>query len=168
MTIAVDFDGTIVRHEFPAIGKEIPGAVDCLKRLSDEGHRVILWSSREGKHLEEAVEFCRKRGLEFYAVNSEYRDASWEGKKSSRKISADVYIDDRNLGGLPDWGMVYDMVSNHLTFQEVTERIIDEKGGSEEVVQAVNIVSSPFKRRRRKRNFFQKLFDRCMEARNKF
>lgn len=62
MTIAVDFDGTIVEHRYPRIGEEIPFATATLKMLTNERHRLILWSVREGKLLEEAVEWCRKRG----------------------------------------------------------------------------------------------------------
>ena len=59
MTIAVDFDGTIVEHRYPQIGEEIPFATATLKMLINERHRLILWSVREGKLLEEAVEWCR-------------------------------------------------------------------------------------------------------------
>ena len=58
MTIAVDFDGTIVEHHYPEIGKEIPFATRTLKQLIDDGHKLILWSVREGKLLDEAVEWC--------------------------------------------------------------------------------------------------------------
>ncbi len=69
MIIAVDFDGTIVEHRYPEIGRELPFAIETLKTLQREGHRLILWSVREGRLLDEAVEFCNARGLEFYAVN---------------------------------------------------------------------------------------------------
>ena len=72
MIIAVDFDGTIVEHKYPEIGRELPFAIETLKKLQQERHRLILWSVREGKLLQEAVDFCRERGLEFYAVNSNY------------------------------------------------------------------------------------------------
>ena len=72
MTIAVDFDGTIVTHKYPDIGDEIPFAIDTLKMLMKEQHRVILWTVREGQLLEDAVAWCRERGLEFYAVNKDY------------------------------------------------------------------------------------------------
>jgi ribonucleotide monophosphatase NagD (HAD superfamily) len=71
MIIAVDFDGTIVEHRYPRIGEEIPFAVDTLKLLQQEKHRLILWSVREGALLDEAVEWCKARGLEFYAVNKD-------------------------------------------------------------------------------------------------
>ena len=65
MTIAVDFDGTIVEHRYPQIGEEIPFAIETLKMLIKDRHRLILWSVREGELLEEAVEWCRQRGVEF-------------------------------------------------------------------------------------------------------
>ena len=64
MLIAVDFDGTIVEHEYPKIGKEIPFAIDTLIALANEGHRIVLWTVREGQLLTDAVEFCSKRGHE--------------------------------------------------------------------------------------------------------
>ena len=67
MTIAIDFDGTIVEHRYPKIGNEIPFATDTLKMLIKDRHRLILWTVREGKLLDEAVEWCRERGVEFYA-----------------------------------------------------------------------------------------------------
>lgn len=78
MIIAVDFDGTIVEHKYPEIGRELPFAIETLKKLQQERHRLILWSVREGKLLQEAVDFCRERGLEFYAVNSNYAEETLE------------------------------------------------------------------------------------------
>ena len=111
MTIAVDFDGTIVTHEYPNIGKPIPFAIDTLLRLQEERHRIILWTAREGQLLEDAVDYCRQKGLEFYAVNSNYPEEQvlTEALKP-RKLTVDLFIDDRNLGGLPDWGVIYQMV----------------------------------------------------------
>ena len=118
MTIAVDFDGTIVTHEYPRIGKPIPFAVETLKRLQQDQHLIILWTVREGVLLEEAVEYCRAKGLEFYAVNSNYPEQI-EDYAFPRKVTADLYIDDRNLGGLPDWGVIYQMISEGRAFQPV-------------------------------------------------
>ena len=113
MTIAVDFDGTIVEHKYPRIGKEIPFAVETLKSLAAEGNKLILWTSRDGELLEEALAFCRERGLEFYAVNSNYPPGALFTQKAGRscKVVADLYIDDRNVGGLPDWGTIYEIVT---------------------------------------------------------
>ena len=119
MLIAVDFDGTIVEHKYPQIGKEIPFAITTLKKLQAERHQLILWTVREGELLDEAVEFCRKRGLEFYAVNANHPDED-NGEPRAyacRKPRAHLFIDDRNLGGLPDWGAIYEMVHNRWSYE---------------------------------------------------
>lgn len=119
MVIAVDFDGTIVEHKYPYIGKEIPFAITTLKRLQDDGHRLILWSCREGRLLQDAVEFCRERGVDFFAINSNYPDEDVDSEAiRSRKLKADMFIDDRNVGGLPDWGVIYEMISRGITYDE--------------------------------------------------
>ncbi|NDV47861.1 hypothetical protein D0T49_12470 [Paludibacter sp. 221] len=126
MVIAVDFDGTIVTHEYPLIGKEIPFAIDTLKRLQTEFHHLlILWTVREGQELEDAVEFCRKRGLEFYAVNANYPEAALIGE-DSRKVNADLFIDDKNLGGIPDWGVIYRMIAEDRCYQPPKNEIANE------------------------------------------
>lgn len=119
MVIAVDFDGTIVEHRYPEIGKEIPFAIATLKKLQAEQHLLILWTVREGELLEKAVEFCRKRGLEFYAVNANHPDEQVKANQSSpcRKVRADMYIDDCDIGKLPDWGAIYEMVHNHWSYE---------------------------------------------------
>jgi hypothetical protein len=123
LTIAVDFDGTIVTHEYPKIGKEIPFAIDTLKRLQKYPDiLLILWTVREGIQLEEAVEFCRERGLEFYAVNKNYPEENKEYPEP-RKLKADLFIDDRNLGGLPDWGIIYRMIVSKKYDQPINYEI---------------------------------------------
>jgi len=72
MIIAVDFDGTIVKHKYPSIGKEIPFAIKTLKLLQEKGHQIILWTYRSGKELDDAIQFCKKKGLTFHAVNSNF------------------------------------------------------------------------------------------------
>ena len=123
MIIAVDFDGTIVEHRYPAIGRELPFAIETLKKLAKEQPRLILWTVREGKLLDEAVQFCRERGLEFYAVNRDYPEEEKRlNNHFSRKLKADLWIDDRNLGGLPDWGTIYEMVHHRLTYEDLMRR----------------------------------------------
>ena len=128
MIIAVDFDGTIVTHEYPKIGKEIPFAVQTLKMLANEGHQLILWSVREGQLLEEALDWCRKRGLEFYAANKDFpeEDRS-KNNHFSRKLKADLWIDDRNVGGIPDWGTIYRIIKEKKTYEQIlTDEIHSE------------------------------------------
>lgn len=110
MIIAVDFDGTIVQHKYPQIGAEIPFAIESLLQLQKEGHQLILWTYRTGALLHEAVDYCENKGLVFYAVNKNYPEEEFD-ESISRKIYADLYIDDRNIGGIPDWGNIYNMIS---------------------------------------------------------
>lgn len=124
MVIAVDFDGTIVEHRYPEIGPELPFATETLKMLIKDHHRLILWSVREGKLLDDAINWCRERGVEFYAINRDYPEEE-KGKNQffSRKLKADIWIDDRNLGGLPDWGTIYRMITYNKTWND----LIDEE-----------------------------------------
>lgn len=123
MIIAVDFDGTIVTHRYPAIGQEIPFAVETLKKLQQQGHLLILWSVREGALLQEAVDWCAARGLEFYAVNKDYPEEERDHEGWSRKLKADMFIDDRNLGGLPDWSVIYRMVTEGKSYHHIYEEL---------------------------------------------
>jgi len=111
LIIAIDFDGTIVEDAYPEIGSPMLFAFETLKELNKDGHRLILWTYRNGSRLQEAVDFCSKKGVEFYAVNKNYPEENFEGKVS-RKINADLFIDDRNIGGLVGWGEIYRLITN--------------------------------------------------------
>ena len=110
MIIAIDFDGTVVEQKYPKVGKEIAFATETLKMLQADGHRLILWTYRAGRELDEAVAFCESKGVEFYAINKNYPEEIYD-ESISRKIKADMYIDDMNYGGLPDWGEIYANIS---------------------------------------------------------
>ena len=119
-TIAVDFDGTIVKHRYPEIGEEIPFATDTLCMLIREHHRLILWTVREGKLLQDAIDWCHERGVDFWAVNRDYPEEEAEKNNHfSRKVKADYFIDDRNIGGLPEWGQIYRIIHEHKSYADV-------------------------------------------------
>ena len=84
LTLAIDFDGTIVEDAYPKIGKPKTFAFDTLKSLQRDGHRLILWTYRYGKTLKEAVEFCKKNGIEFYAVTVAFQTRSTTSKKAEK------------------------------------------------------------------------------------
>jgi len=109
LTIAVDFDGTIVEDAYPKIGKPMLFAFETLKKLQEEGHRLILWTYRYGDRLDDAVAFCKENGVFFYAVNKSFPEENFS-EEVSRKIHADLFIDDRNVGGLIGWGEIYQML----------------------------------------------------------
>ena len=115
--IAVDFDGTIVDDAYPSIGKPKIFAFETLKKLQSEGYRLILWTYRQGQSLQEAIEFCKKKGVEFYSVNSSFEGELFDSETQSRKIDADLFIDDRNLGGFPGWGEIYKIINEGIEFR---------------------------------------------------
>lgn len=111
MTIfGIDFDGTVVTHEFPKVGKDI-GAVPVLKALVEQGHQLILFTMRsdfmnpesklpqiksvDGRHLTVAVEWFRKNGIPLYGINKNPTQHEWT---KSPKAYAELYIDDAGLG----------------------------------------------------------------------
>jgi len=110
MNIAVDFDGTIVEHEYPNIGEEKIFAIETLKQIQKQGHQLILWTYRTGPELEVAIDFCRNNGLEFYAINKNYPEEIYD-EFVPRKLNVDMYIDDRNFGGFVEWSIVWEMFS---------------------------------------------------------
>jgi hypothetical protein len=100
MNIAIDFDGTIVEHVFPEIGKPVPGAFKWMKRLQKAGAKLILWTMRSdgqshGDVLSQAVELCRDNGIEFFGVNGNPEQHTWT---TSPKAYAHVYVDDAAFG----------------------------------------------------------------------
>lgn len=126
--IAVDFDGTIVDHEYPAIGKEKLFAFQTLKELEKKGALLILWTFRTGKELDEAVEYCRRNGIEFYAVNKNYPEEVFDEARVSRKINADIYIDDRNVGGFPGWSVIWQILNPFEVHEIEAQKRIDSAG----------------------------------------
>lgn len=115
MIIAADFDGTLVRKDFPRVGEEVPLAVDVLKYLVNRGHKIILYTCRthtiyDGHDpLQEAIDWCTSRGIELYAVND--NPESRERYGGQAKVSADMYIDDNGFGtpmvdGHVDWSAI--------------------------------------------------------------
>lgn len=122
MIIAVDFDGTIVEDRYPGIGKPMAFAFETLKMLQGDGHRLILWTYRTGRKLDEAVAFCRENGVEFYAVNKGFPEEDLNDPDTGRKIHADLFIDDRNFGGFPGWGPIYQKLSPEGQKAEMLEK----------------------------------------------
>lgn len=93
--IAVDFDGTVVRHEYPEVGEDVPDAVRVLKRISESGVHLILWTMRDALHLSDAMAWFTERGIKLWRTNYNPEQYKWT---SSPKAYAQVYIDDAALG----------------------------------------------------------------------
>jgi hypothetical protein len=112
LKIAVDFDGTIVEDRYPGIGKPQLFAFETLKALQQQQHQLILWTVREGKALQEAIDFCKKHGIEFYAVNKNFPEEELEPGQS-RKLNVDYFIDDRSVGGFLGWSKIWELLGNN-------------------------------------------------------
>lgn len=94
LVVAVDFDGTCVTHEYPNVGRDI-GAQKVLSRLVQEGGKIILWTMRSGKHLQDAVDWFKNNNIPLYGVQ---RNPTQDGWTESPKAYAKIYIDDAALG----------------------------------------------------------------------
>lgn len=93
MTIGIDFDGTLVSWNFPLIGKDI-GAAKVCRDLVKKGVKIILYTMRNKEFLDDAVKWCEDNDIKLYGVN-ENPSQTWS---DSRKVHADIYIDDQALG----------------------------------------------------------------------
>ncbi len=102
--VAVDFDGTLVEDEFPEIGRPCMEMFKAMKYLREQGVKVILWTSRNFYKnrdlLEEAIAFCKEQGLEFDAINENIQEVQELTGEDTRKIYADLYIDDKSISAL--------------------------------------------------------------------
>lgn len=92
--IGIDFDGTIVEHKYPEIGLPVPGALETMAELIQQGHKIILWTMRSEDTLQAAVDYLTAAGIELYGVNKN-PDQHWS---TSPKAYCHVYIDDAALG----------------------------------------------------------------------
>ena len=115
MIIAIDFDGTIVTDTFPAIGELKPNAKKTINRLKNEGYYIIIWTCRTHIRLLEAIDFLVKSGIKYDQINQSCPEnvRQYNGI-DSRKVYADLYIDDKGIGVLPDWLEIYTIVHDRL------------------------------------------------------
>lgn len=103
MILAIDFDGTICRGKYPNIDGLQPYAKEVINRLYKSGHYIIINTCRSGDQLTEAINWMLQQGIPFNRVNDNHPEQSALYNNNSRKVNADLYIDDRNLGGFPGW-----------------------------------------------------------------
>lgn len=137
MIIAVDFDGTLAEHKYPKIGKQVPGAIETCLQLQECGHKLILLTMRSDDELEEAVEWCRNRGLSgWFGVNENPEQDEWT---NSRKVYANHYIDDAAVGcplvetddrPYVDWSKVKAWLTKRGFFRMVSIQPIRTAGGA--------------------------------------
>jgi len=111
MIIAVDFDGTLhTGSEWPKIGTVAPDAIKVMQQMKSDGHYIIIWTCRECEHTVEMVNWLLEKNIPFDRINDHQAGALEEYGYVARKIYADVYIDDKQIGGLPPWYDIYEYI----------------------------------------------------------
>lgn len=101
---AIDFDGTIVENgKYPNIGHILPYAIEVIKELQDNGHRIIIWTCREGRYQNEARWFLQEHGIIPDAINDNLLYVKQEFGHDKRKVLADYYLDDRSWPPFLGW-----------------------------------------------------------------
>lgn len=120
MIYCIDFDGTIVTHEFPRVGRPVPMALETMKQIIKNDDKIVLFTMRSGAELEDAVKYLKENGVELYGINTNPTQKSWT---TSPKAYGQSYIDDASIGmklipnedkgGRPyvDWNFVRDMIT---------------------------------------------------------
>ena len=103
MVIAIDYDGVINAAPYPEVGVMVPGAAKALRQLHEEGHTLILWTCREGQDQTRAINDLLSRGIHIDGVNCNARANIEQYSNDSRKVHADLYVDDRQVGCFAGW-----------------------------------------------------------------
>lgn len=127
VVLSIDFDGTIATAEWPGIGELLHEADVYINLLYSEGFYIIINTCRTNRHMNEAVEFMYKKGIKFHLINQNNPTlCALYGDEDCRKINADIFIDDKNLGGLPGpWSIIYQLV--HKRADELREEFKKRK-----------------------------------------
>lgn len=110
MIIAVDFDGTLHSGNWPGIGEPVDNAIEIMQKLKAEGHYIIIWTCREGQRQTEAINWLLENNIPFDRINDHEPNNKAEYGGIARKIYAHLYIDDKQVGGLPAWNNIYEYV----------------------------------------------------------
>jgi uncharacterized HAD superfamily protein len=116
MIIAVDFDGTLHTGEYPNIGAPACDAIEVMQQLKADGHYLIIWTCRESVLLMDAINWLLENNIPFDRVNDHEPKNKAEYGGNTRKVYADLYIDDKQVGGLPLWKDIYKytVTQNHF------------------------------------------------------
>ena len=108
LILAIDFDGTIVKDKYPEIGEMVEGAKEAINQLYSDGYTIIIWSCRTKINKARAIEWLAKNGIKYHRFNESCPiNVAKYGGVDTRKVYADLYIDDRMLFKLPTWDEIY-------------------------------------------------------------
>jgi len=109
--LAIDFDLTICESNYPALGKARKHALVYIQMLISGGYGVVINTCREGIALADAINWLNHNGIDYHYVNCNFPHIIEQYGADCRKISADMYIDDKCLTGLPEWSKIYEIVT---------------------------------------------------------
>ena len=122
-TISIDYDDTIVYQDFPNSGKIKPNAKEVINRLYDDGHHILIWTCRSNDRLDTAKNYLIECGIKYHLINENLPNNIEQYGGDTRKMSAHIYIDDRQLGGIPeDWLEIEKMLIKDIVKAEIIEK----------------------------------------------
>ena len=122
-TISIDYDDTIVYQDFPNSGIIKPNAKEVINRLYDEGHHILIWTCRAFENAKMAKKYLIECGIRFHLMNENLPSNIEKYGGDTRKMSADIYIDDRQLGGIPnDWLEIERMIRKDIIKAEAIHK----------------------------------------------
>lgn len=127
MIVAVDFDGTLHDGKWPGIGEPLEGAIATMKEMQEMGVYIVIWTCRSGDDQTRMINWLLEHQIPFDRINDNNPSHTLYFGNNSRKIHADLYIDDRQVGGLPTWCDIYDYVRDAKDkFDKKLGFVIDE------------------------------------------
>lgn len=116
IVLAVDFDGTLAELGYPALGDPKPNASKVMKRLVEEGAHIIIWTCRQGIDVDKIRDWCILHDVPYHQINEHHPRLLEIYQNDTRKVCADIYIDDRCLFGLPDdWEEIYQLIKQRVS-----------------------------------------------------
>jgi len=113
--LGIDFDHTICNSSFPELGPEMDDAGDTIRKLVEEGYGVVINTCRSNEALGMAIGYLRRRNIPYHYINCNFPHLIELYNSDTRKVSADVYIDDKNLGGFPGWKKAYKIINKKFS-----------------------------------------------------
>lgn len=116
--LAIDFDLTICMSDYPKLGKERMSAGCYIRALYDDGYGIVINTCREGRELAIAMDWLDEHNIPYDYINCNFPHLIEKYKADCRKISADLYIDDKCLMGLPRWDEIYKLIKQKLPLDE--------------------------------------------------
>jgi len=110
--LAIDFDRTICMSEWPNLGMQRKEVGKYINLLTKEGFGIVINTCREGVFLADAINWLNHNGINYHYINCNFPHLIEQYGSDCRKISADIYIDDKCLTGLPEWKEIYNIVKD--------------------------------------------------------